>query len=339
MSTEVKLHKLTSVDQLVSSKGMTELNKSKPENPFTTTILNHRERFIGKKDLLLDIEGSLLNHGIAIVAGGHRSGKSELMKQAAQNAIKNETVETCSFVTFDSYLVLDDEDLDQEINDNALKPLTVRRKGLVIFDEIETLDGDRNGIAVESVANKVNELVKSGHKVIISVNGDLYSEADTPDELSLPSKRILQALVSKDNNIIKNRQLTDVEIREIITGGNESLFTNLLVEYLVKQAGGHPIIAQEAGFIMFELLKDLLNSGKFLYGLLEKFNEELERKLPSYFNFVVENIIDVGYDPTDWTWNGQDGKEPSLEIYQNMIPRASSTIFQKYLKEYLINKN
>jgi hypothetical protein len=55
------------------------------------------------------------------------------------------------------------------------------------------------------------------------------------------------------------------------------------------------------------------------------------------FGPVVDTIMDAGFDPLTWEWKGT-GNMPDVNVYRNMIPKGSSSVFRDWLVTYLQKK-
>lgn len=117
--------------------------------------------------------------------------------------------------------------------------------------------------------------------------------------------------------------------------GDESLFTDPLIKYLIVQAGGHPLLAQALAESSFKLLK----SGDIKpEKIADKLKSSAKKGVLENFGAVVDTVIDAGFNPLTWEWNGQ-GKKPNVEVYVNMLPRFTSTIFREWLTDYVLAQN
>jgi hypothetical protein len=47
--------------------------------------------------------------------------------------------------------------------------------------------------------------------------------------------------------------------------------------------------------------------------------------------------MDAGFDPLTWEWKGT-GNMPDVNVYRNMIPKGSSSVFRDWLVTYLQKK-
>lgn len=284
--------------------------------------------FFGKETILAEIRARLEDTGFAAVEGGHRTGRSSLLRVTSERMVKDESVQAEVYYDLRTDHAKTPEQVIAEIEERisryhlpgeGTKPVSA----LIQFDEIEGYEPSNRVKLLEAIG----QMKAKGHKIIIAVLGDLYG--DSPGELSRQTKD--KILEMAGGRVVINRLLNDEEMRKLLAYGGKPVFTEVMTRYLIAEAGGHPYLANELARTIFRVLK----SSEFSQG---KLTPRLKvwitfSSLDNVFSSVVETIVAAGFNPLTWEWHGS-GNKPNVEVYQNMIPRPTSTIFRDWLTAY-----
>lgn len=340
-SGELVKDQFVALDQFLTPRGLTTLRKK--ENPFIAgNAIDESEEFVGKPEILRDIEVLAASNGVVAIEGGHRSGKTSLLEVASARLVSVGIAKKRSdIVSFSgSREVNEFERLRQEITDGKGKVIDLdKQKSVVIpFDEIENLGFGGGLPRIKRFVEVIRRLKESGHLVLLSVIGDLRSKRDSAEELSLKAKEGLLSVVG--NAIVVNRLLNDDEVRQVVGGGEKPLFTPEILEYLVKEAGGHPFLANLLAQQLFSILSVVKMRALDVSKALPDFQENVGGTLRNsdIFNTPTECVLASGFDPQTWDYAGVTEDRPNETVYKNMLPRESSTFFQNWLEEFMRKK-
>lgn len=317
------------VDGVVTIEQATEVGQllTKPDTNFADKFVvggvarMEEGRLPGKESMVAEVRRLLDEHGVVVIEGGYRSGKSSVLRAVGDGLERDSVVGG----VVDTEIFAGKND-PQEVKTMFGEALSYcdGKKVAIMVDELEYLDEDEQMALLE----EINRARAEGHKVVISVIGDLRSSSSA--ELSRSVKeRILEMA---GDSVVINRLLIDDEMRDLLTPDGENLFTEPMLGYLIREAGGSPFLGNALALASGELLT---------IGGVEpsSLKEELRRSdtvSGSLSNFAkaVDTVVAVGFDPLTWEWHGE-GEPPDVEVYRNMLPRGTSTIFRNWLGGYL----
>jgi len=338
------VERATQREQLLTPAGM-EI----PYDPYSEgrPTTEERRSFYGREAILAKIRERLERPGfaLAVIEGGYRSGKTSLLETTGARMVKDGIVGTaivydlapdCSSNSEQVVAGIEDTIGGEEagIEGEAVSaPVRKERPAttLVMLDGVEAY----GSLHPEWLTEILDALKAKGYKVAMAVTGDLHgtSAAELPREVK---DKLLE--MAGDDGVIVNELLTDEEARELLEQSKRQskgpLFTEVMTEYLVAEAGGNPFLASLLASNAFDLLRF---RGVEPNGLVQKLEEAVETELWR-FGQVVDVIVSAGFNPLTWEWRGE-GTPPDVGVYQNMIPRPTSTIFLRWLTGYLDEKN
>jgi len=311
------IEQATKVNDLLTHRGI-----DAPYSPFIVgPPVMDKKTFFGKRREVEEVMQNLKHNDIAVIEGGNKSGKSSLLTAVAESMREKRMVKSA---------VLYDLHGDNLPADQILKfirsDLPRRGKSVIAFDEIETY-AEKNPTELSNLLDKVEELRIEGHKIIFAVNGDL--RGDSRKELP---RIIKDRLLKMSGNVTTiNKLLDESEMRELLAQGGEPFFTEPLIRYIMTQSGGHPYLLSALADRSWILLQE---KNTLSPNFSKEIASEVTERVLFQFGSVVETILAAGFDPLTWQWNGE-GKKPNVEIYQNMLPRYTSTIFKEWLTEHI----
>lgn len=282
-------------------------------------------KFFGAETQLAQAMQYLEQYHVVAIEGGFRSGKTSLMAEVGKRMLAGGKVAAVAGI--DMNPGIKPRDVFALVADRA--KMGSEGKMLVLFDEIEAAASRKDDL-IDMLAF-IRELVDRGHFVAFTHLGDLSSQVDFMLQAEVRAE--LSSVAGKA--VIVNTLLSDDEMRALINQGDRPLFPKNLQNFLVAEAGGHSyfgnILAAETWSV---LGNKKLQKEEFL-GLLLR--EESVKTALIFFKHIVEHILSAGFDPLTWEWQGTKS-QPDIEVYRNMIPRTSSTIFTKWLTQYMLER-
>lgn len=191
----------TKIEHLLTPRGM-----DASFAPFIAgrVVREGRGEFFGKKSVLADLREQLMTNGVAIVEGGHRSGKTSILNAIGEKLEREGLVQTSIFYGLQSNTSTSPEQVIKNIK-SILDRIPPGSKAVITFDEIEAYN-EQNQVKLLEL---VQQLKEQGHMIVFSVIGDLHG--NSPTELPRETK---DELLKMTNNIaIVNQLLNDNEAR------------------------------------------------------------------------------------------------------------------------------
>jgi hypothetical protein len=164
--------------------------------------------------------------------------------------------------------------------------------------------------------------------VLVGVYGDYRYHPGISEETKTAFDKLL------GDNVVINKLMSDEQVRSLMRRGGRPIFTKTVEDYLISEAGGHPLLAS----ILAETTFDTTRSIKLGWRRIEwlDFWNEVKNGVISKmgdatgdFGRSMRYVREAGFDPHSWVFNG----DPRInqEVYRNMLPRSSSAIFRKWL--------
>lgn len=309
------------LDQLLTARGMTERF-----HPFRTDPVSG-EHFFGKQEEIRDITSKLLGNGIVVLEGGYRGGKTSLMRETAERMRKDGQVSNVEFLDIQIYVRESPENIEKYLRHQISG--SVKGKTVIAVDELKGY-GVSNTERTLRLLDVLKGFRDEGHLVMISTIGDL--RGDSQKELPKPVKTRL--LSEAGDSIVVNQLLEDSEVRKLLSRGDQPLFTDSTVQYLIREAGGHPMLANYLAEVLWDLLHSVMRGDREIGQIFNDVKKESRSGFSVYFPQTVECVIGAGFNPLTWEYVG-GGVQPDNEVYVNMLPRYTSTIFRDWLEGYM----
>lgn len=334
ISGETPLSRIVDIDQLLTKQG----KDTKFTNFIIGNAVEEKTGFIGKADILSDIERKAKQNGIVAIAGGLRGGKSSLLKVTSSHLIDAGNAQSSSAIYCASFSRKDKvAEMARDITDDRKRKIGKKNKKIgqvITFDEIETVGES----AFPDFVDLIKTLRSAGNIVILNVIGDLNCDGNV--SLELPEKDKKRLLTTVGNSIVVNRLFTDEETRQLVSGGKSPLFSPALIDYLANEAGGHPLLGALLAGTMFSVLRKLKTGELQLNQIMPEFAEEIHGYLKrgGQFSEPTDCVMERGFNPLTWEYSEKFKRQPDEKIYRNMLPRVSSTFFKNWLIEYLAKR-
>lgn len=271
----------------------------------------NNELITGKEEEKRKLRGYLDKDEVALLAGGHRTGKSSILASLAETMISEGVVGV--WAKLESPITAEygmDETVTSAKARAGSKPLIITadepgEEGLLF---LKKLKGER-------------------HKIVIAVNGDYQHSGRFNPHL----RKALSELVG--NNIVVNRAFTDEEIRRIIRG-KKAVFSQPVEDYLVQESGGHAMLCQLLCDCMLDIGREVAQGSIASNEVQQKFEEAVldeDSEVDNLFQAITEFVEEVGINP----WTLEFAGEPGIntDIYVNSLPRPSSRIYKLWLEK------
>ncbi|MEK7166539.1 MAG: hypothetical protein AAB874_07060 [Patescibacteria group bacterium] len=335
-TSEQTFGQLVDIRQLLTPQGIKVAARRYISNPFSTEVSRNGEDFVGKQATLHDLEESIASNGIVVLEGGHSTGKTALLKIAVARLVEKGAATVSHYVSLESISMVEPIDFEREIVDGIVRRKRkinfARKKAVIALDEIESLGTHQR---VDEFVAGISVLRNQGHQILIGIIGDIHAKGDIDGELNAHAKQQLISLVH--DSVVVNPLFTDDETRQAVSG-NPQMFTDKIINYLVKEAGGHPRLAKVLAAQLFQILEGIRKGFiqiPFHYVIDRLKDDMAEKHLSAFFPIVVDNVIAAGYNPLTWQYTGKPENRPDERVYRNMLPGESSTIFKEWLMAYL----
>lgn len=288
--------------------------------------------FVGRERVLALLKDALLHQGVTVLEGTKRSGKTSLIRKVLVDLTAEKNIDWFRAVDFQSFAGEQGWDSVKKGLDEERSFVEREGKGALVFSEISALVSCGDD-CVDGFLDYLGGLKKEGIFVLLEATEDIKSTS--VDSIFSPAqKQRLLELVG--DAVVVNELMSEEEIRGIVSGGSPPLFTQETIDYLVAQAGGHPMFANILAQGMFDLLKRQqqetptdTSDAEFM----DRFREAIKQNMA----ILIVGVFDVirgGFDPLTWQYTGPEPK-PDEQVYRNMLPRESSTIFREWLAQEL----
>lgn len=324
------------IDQLLTRKG----RSARFVDFIAGNAVTEGEGFVGKECVLDEIEAKAFNTGIVVIQAGHRTGKTSLLLTASDRLQKDGVVVAKSYLNLQGLANKSVSRLQEIIDDDV----TRRSKGdkkksvkkyryVVAFDEVEAYKPS----LFPDLVNLVRNITGNGNIALFGVIGDLSTGGEIPGELNDRNKAELVELVGQASLMV-NPLMTDDEVRDLLSTGALSVFTESAIQYLVKESGGHPFLANGLARELFSALREVKEKRLGINNLPDEVKETVRSMYCAGFDTPVETVIARGFNPLTWEYIGPPEYSPNVEVYRNMLPRESSAIFRGWLEKYLEEK-
>jgi len=227
-NSNLSIEQPTQLNQLLTARGMSERF-----HPYRAGIPVSGEHFFGKQEEIRDITSKLLSNGIVVLEGGYRGGKTSLMRETAERMRKDGQVSNVEFLDIQMYIGESPENIEEVFR--QLISRGGKGKTVIAVDELEGYE-----VTSQERTMRLLDVLKGfrdeGHFVMIGSIGDLRS--DSQKELPKPVKTRL--LTDAGDSIVVNKLFDDSDVRRLVSGGEQPLFTDSTVQYLTREAGAHP---------------------------------------------------------------------------------------------------
>jgi hypothetical protein len=318
---------LSPLDKVSIDGVLTDYGKTAPPPFVMGPVGTESGVFYGRRGILEAMITAATKTNIAVIEGGYRTGKTSLLFACSEELERRGLVQTRLFFSLSTGKEL--EDIRTRIVEHDL-----RSPAVIVFDEtiiFVTLSPDK----IDSLIELIQELKDKGHFVVMSFTGDLTSGSDViPGGVSSQQQKLLEVIPRE--SIIVNTLLGNEEIREIVAGGEASIFTEPVIQYLTQEAGGHPLLANLVAYNMYHAwhgLKEEVNLT--IPELMEEFDSMVTAQLGNFFAKSVEMVVGAGFNPLTWEYVGKARYKPDERVYKNMLPATSGGLFRRWLIDFL----
>lgn len=309
---------LEKIEDIFTSKGLAERRGYWVIGPPVS-----ERSFIGKREELKQIQDLLEKNGVAVVESGYRSGKSSLMKETGKTLTQKGIIAGFYELTLGTGLEL--KDIQFLIDRKLIKH--PGEKLLITVDEIGF-----NGSLDDRFFAYLEKLKANGHKIILSFFGDYAQHPAVPFREKAQIARLF------GDSVVVNKLMPDEDIRLIINRYPDTYFSKEVEDFLVKESGGHPLMAQFVSDFLFDQAKEAITNRIPPDDFFKQFITSAVNfdHYMSMFEETVNLVIEAGLDPLTF----QTVKETGVnrEVYENMLPKTSSTIYETWVRNYLANK-
>lgn len=327
--TETRPNSQFSIEQATdTSQILTEAGIAADSNPFIagSPVSKDYGGFYGRNSLVAEMREKLIANGIVVLEGSHRTGRTSLLRFVTETLTHEGVVQAGLYLdlghTHPDQLLSDVKDrIARRTKDD---PHTTSPKAVIALNQLGSYDPKQH----EQLLDVVDHLRSDGHMILLSVIGDLHSRS--PSELPPVTKERIVRMAG--NSVIINRLFTDEEMWEVLTQRREPLFTEPMIRFLIREAGGNPYLANA----LAQDSLDLLTIDKVEpIGFIDELRDTVrDHGVLDHFAPTVDIVLSAGFDPVTWQWHGE-GKIPDVEVYRNMLPAKTSVVFQDWLKEHL----
>ena len=286
---------------------------------WTTGIAVEGRNFYGRNDLLEMLTRNVLTKGIAGIAGGPGTGKSSLLTEVARR------LKITGRVAGKVKVGLSAETSDwmkSQIFEERVETKNVGRIAIVADGQ----PWDNKNLAAD--LSYLKELRDQGHFILISLYGDVTYHPGISEEVRQAYSVLL------GNEIVTNKLMDDNQVRTLIRMGGKPIFSLAVEEYLINESGGHPYLAALlAGNTFHTALSIKLGWSRPRWEVFwEEVGANVIGNLGDREGRVARSVRCVcaaGFNPLTWEFNGD--ARLNQETYKNMLPRASSSIFKRWL--------
>lgn len=321
------IEEASSISQLLTPFGLINENNFIAGNIVSTK----RGEFFGKKDILNNITTLTKENGFAVLVGGHRTGRSSLINASAHELVLNNTADADVLLDFVLHLKKSPDEILSYV-ENLIETERVgghKKTQPEIFKAVIKVDHFNyfpEKVQLELLKH-FRTLISKGHFIIMPVDCDLNT--DITGEITKPVKDSI--LEMTQGTFVINKLMSDQEIKHVINRNRKPYFTKVMLDFLIRESGGNPYLANSIALRSLQLLKknnyDASDFKDDVYSILK--SDHFLRFKPN-----LELIKRAGFDPITWDWHGS-GEKPDVDVYRNMIPDQSATLFRRWLSEYL----
>lgn len=174
------------------------------------------------------------------------------------------------------------------------------------------------------------QLKEQGHYVSLSVYGDYQYHPGIPDEV----RRLCRELLG--DAVVVNKLMSDEQVRVVMRKGGRPIFSLAVEDYLVEQAGGHPLLAgllaEETFHLALSIKLGWERNPEWKY-FWREIMDEVKGKMGGEngeFGRSLRYVREAGFDPKTWGFEGDS--RINREVYVNMLPR-NSVVFREWLDD------
>lgn len=318
---------VNSLDELITGWGMVM-----KENPFSLSHGVNPERFVGKKTEVTRLQDALKRDNCAVLMGGSHTGKTSIGNIIGRDFRENSlTKDLSSVVHFHDFAMYGADRVKNRISQSdRLSSLPQVSGEKLKMPTLLVIDGISSSVTKEKFLESFQVLEEersAGTQILFLLNGDIRQSMGGAGVPEFARTKILE--FAGRENLVVNRLMADQEIRDIVSGGKPPVFSEKMIQYLVRESGGHPNMAGCLAFEAFSLLRGY--RGKKLANLQEEFEKRIEGSMGMLFRDNLSIAEKAGYDALKQ--NMKTDSKHSAEVFSGFFPRFDAQYFHKWLRQ------